>query len=276
MPLSATRKAALKAELEGQKKRGKAKQAQGVHAPIEIEDKYTRELEQIVKQVWSDIKRHVTPLIEKQLLQDSRKSKNPVDAALAKLQGKWAKVEALGLATKTMLAVSKYHEAALTKVIRDSIGVNIGSVIASVPIEQTFNLQVTHNVKLIKTIPRDMLLRVRETITQGIATGSDSFAVNKQLVEDYGISQRRARVIARDQTAKMNGAIDKARQSGLGITHYFWDAVKDSVTRDTHRKNDGKRFAWSNPPPETGHPTDDVNCRCVARPDLSVVARLIS
>lgn len=275
MALSKRSKALLKAQLSKQKKRGKAKQAAGVQAPAAVEAKYARDLEQIVAKVWADIKKSVVPLAKKQLLKDAKNPVNPVDTALGRLQKKWARVEALSVATSVVVVVSEHHKTAMVEVIRNAIGVNIGDVIASVPIKKVLEAQITTNVKLIKTIPRDMLLRVRETITQGIASGSDSFSVNKKLVEDYGISQRRARTIARDQAAKMNGAIDKARQSGLGITHYYWDATLDAVTRDTHRENNGKRFAWSSPPPETGHPTEDVNCRCVARPDLSVIAKLV-
>lgn len=35
--------------------------------------------------------------------------------------------------------------------------------------------------------------------------------------------------------------------------------------RDSHQENNGKIFAWDNPPP-TGHPGEDYGCRCKAEP----------
>lgn len=48
-------------------------------------------------------------------------------------------------------------------------------------------------------------------------------------------------------------------------THYIWRTSGDNKVRATHAVNNGKIFAWDNPP-ETGHPGDDYNCRCTAEP----------
>lgn len=39
--------------------------------------------------------------------------------------------------------------------------------------------------------------------------------------------------------------------------------------RPTHKRNNGRKFSWSDPPDDTGHPGDDYGCRCHADPDLS-------
>jgi hypothetical protein len=44
-------------------------------------------------------------------------------------------------------------------------------------------------------------------------------------------------------------------------THYIWRTRRDGRVRPSHAENDGKVFAWDNPPP-TGHPGEDFNCRC--------------
>ncbi len=48
-------------------------------------------------------------------------------------------------------------------------------------------------------------------------------------------------------------------------THYIWRTRKDGKVRPEHAANEGKVFAWDNPPP-TGHPGDDYGCRCTAEP----------
>lgn len=46
-------------------------------------------------------------------------------------------------------------------------------------------------------------------------------------------------------------------------THYIWRAQEDDKVRSSHAANNGKIFAWDNPP-ETGHPGEDYGCRCWA------------
>ncbi len=48
-------------------------------------------------------------------------------------------------------------------------------------------------------------------------------------------------------------------------THYVWRTRSDDKVRSSHAANNGKIFAYDNPP-ETGNPGDDYGCRCIAEP----------
>jgi Phage Mu protein F like protein len=48
-------------------------------------------------------------------------------------------------------------------------------------------------------------------------------------------------------------------------THYIWRTQGDDKVRSSHTANEGKIFAWDNPP-ETGYPGEDFGCRCWAEP----------
>lgn len=48
-------------------------------------------------------------------------------------------------------------------------------------------------------------------------------------------------------------------------THYIWRTRGDNKVRASHAANNGKVFAWDNPPP-VGHPGEDFGCRCWAEP----------
>ena len=107
---------------------------------------------------------------------------------------------------------------------------------------------------------------VYECYTKGRTTTQ----MTRLIVNAYGMSKRHARLIARDQTAKLNGAIQKAQQQDAGIEEYIWSTSDDSRVRHSHRILNGKTFSW-NEPPETDngrhcHPAEDYQCRCVARP----------
>lgn len=80
------------------------------------------------------------------------------------------------------------------------------------------------------------------------------------------IAENRAKLIARDQTAKMNSSFNRVRQTDVGIEQYEWQTAGDERVRDSHAEKDGQIFSWDSPPEDTGHPGEDIQCRCVAIP----------
>ena len=55
----------------------------------------------------------------------------------------------------------------------------------------------------------------------------------------------------------------KAASNQHSTTHYIWRTRGDNKVRPEHAANNGKIFAWDNPPP-TGHPGEAFGCRCLA------------
>ncbi|MEM1151617.1 MAG: phage minor head protein [Pseudomonadota bacterium] len=50
-------------------------------------------------------------------------------------------------------------------------------------------------------------------------------------------------------------------------SHYIWRTQRDGKVRPRHAQNEGRVFAWDNPP-DTGHPGEAPGCRCTAEPYL--------
>lgn len=122
------------------------------------------------------------------------------------------------------------------------------------------------NAQLIKSLPSEELERVAGIIERGLQQGVRFTDISKSLQKSFGITRRRATLIARDQTTKLNSSLTRLRQEEVGIEEYIWQTSGDERVRPTHRVNDGKKFKWNTPPKVTGHPGNDVNCRCVAIP----------
>lgn len=128
------------------------------------------------------------------------------------------------------------------------------------------------NVDLITTIPEDTLEKMKDIVYDGFTNGRTTTQMIRDIQRVYGVSRRRARLIARDQTAKLNGQIQRAQQMDAGITEYIWMTTGDERVRSSHRKLNGKKFNWNNPPvvdERTGrrcHPGEDYQCRCIGRP----------
>lgn len=57
----------------------------------------------------------------------------------------------------------------------------------------------------------------------------------------------------------------KADATSHPTTHYIWRTRSDDKVRGSHAENNGKIFAWDNPPP-TGHPGEAYGCHCWAEP----------
>lgn len=128
-------------------------------------------------------------------------------------------------------------------------------------------LFAAQNAQLITSIPDQELERVAGYIERGLQDGTSIREIEKDIQKSFGITRRRAKLIARDQTTKLNASLTKLRQQEVGVTEYVWQTSGDERVRPTHRANDGKKFRWDKPP-KTGHPGSEVNCRCVALPVL--------
>lgn len=131
---------------------------------------------------------------------------------------------------------------------------------------------VKDNVNLIQSIPQNTLDKMKGIVYVGFANGKTTTRIVKEIQRTYSINRKRAELIARDQTAKLNGQIQRAQQMDAGIKEYIWYSCRDSRVRESHRKLDGKKFSWQEPPvvdAKTGrrcHPGQDYQCRCIGRP----------
>ncbi len=131
---------------------------------------------------------------------------------------------------------------------------------------------VDENVSLIKTIPSDTLDEMRRIVKDGFVNGKSATGIMKEIQDKYNVEKNHARLLARDQTGKLNAKITEAQQRDAGIEEYIWDDCGDSRVRDSHMELNGQRFRWDNPPVvdiKTGrrcHPGEDYQCRCRAKP----------
>jgi SPP1 gp7 family putative phage head morphogenesis protein len=165
--------------------------------------------------------------------------------------------------------VERMSRETLREQIRGAIGVDISKVLRQEGARKAVTEAVVTNVDLIKTIPTQYFESVRASLTQGIASGADNFSVMSDILALGQSTRSRAKLIARDQIAKMNSDITKVQQSQAGINEYQWRTSLDGRVRDTHAANNTKVFRWDTPPTITGHPGQDIQCRCTARPILT-------
>lgn len=126
--------------------------------------------------------------------------------------------------------------------------------------------KITENVGLIRSIPEQYLRQVETLVMESVSRGRDLKTLTDELQQRYGITRRRAALIARDQNNKATSTLQAARQQSLGITEGIWRHSHAGKTfRKSHVTADGERFTLNRGLYLDGKwtlPGEEINCKC--------------
>lgn len=115
--------------------------------------------------------------------------------------------------------------------------------ITSGPLNDILNATITENVALIKSIPAQYLSGVQQAVMRSITTGNGMQDLVPYLQKHKGITLRRARFIAQDQSKKAFQNLSFERMKRIGVTDGTWRHTAGSRhPRHTHEEMDGKQF----------------------------------
>lgn len=129
--------------------------------------------------------------------------------------------------------------------------------------------------RTIKGFSLEQIQSLRAKIRANLQDAGRTDRLVKVIEAEFGVSKRRARFIAENETSRLVSDFRRARYESLGAAEYVWDTSHDERVRDDHRALDGRKFSWSHPPVADtatgfrGHPGEAANCRCVARPVIN-------
>jgi SPP1 gp7 family putative phage head morphogenesis protein len=124
---------------------------------------------------------------------------------------------------------------------------------------------IAENVNLVKDIGDQAANRLQTIVTDGTKRGLSNKALAKQITEQLGYSDSRAKLIANDQVGKFNSNLTETRHKKAGVTEYIWSTTKDNRVRKAHAAREGKTFSYADPPSD-GNPGEPIRCRCTASP----------
>jgi SPP1 gp7 family putative phage head morphogenesis protein len=116
------------------------------------------------------------------------------------------------------------------------------------------------------------LTQVQGIVLRGIETGHDLERMTSDLTESYGVTERRAAMIARDQTAKATNNLSRQRLMDYGVKKGKWMHTSAGKTyRDSHVQMDGELYdleqgCYDDDYGDYVQPGELVNCRCVCIP----------
>ena len=158
------------------------------------------------------------------------------------------------------------HTAAFAAGVKRRLGVDLAAVLTGEGLEGLMVARAMATASAISGLSESAVAGVEQIVTAASVNGTSLRTVRKQLTDKFGIEDRRAGRIARDQVASWNADLNELRQSEAGVTEYIWRSSKDERTRPLHKALEGRTFKWGKPTDaENGLPPGKpIMCRCTA------------
>jgi SPP1 gp7 family putative phage head morphogenesis protein len=240
-------------------------------APKLIESDYAARLVAIVDRVRSEA-RHVIDDLPTLLRVDSeirldddqgRRARRRMERVRAEADGSTNDTQLEGLAHGFGRRVSEHQRADLARQGRAALGIDV--VTLDPKVGDVINGFAHENVTLIKSLQGRVLDDIEKIVVRAVASGTRAEDVQAEIVNRFGVAERHARLIARDQIGRLHSQIARARHEELGIEAYDWQHIGNKNPRPHHVARHGKRFRYAEPPSD-GHPGIAICCHCLAKP----------
>lgn len=167
-----------------------------------------------------------------------------------------------------------------------AFGIDLAGMLGDGAIKPEMEKAVSDNVDLITSIHTDFIHDIGAAVFDNMKDGVRHENLIDIIKERGNVTRNRAKLIARDQTSKLNADLTEARNVALGLDLYEWGGTGDERERDSHSALNGKLCKYSDPTVYSddggktwkkrstigafiGKPGEDYQCRCLALPYVS-------
>ena len=254
----------------------KRKTARAIHPNKGVEAAYRRALDKLVREMSRSVEYWVEAAYKAnpphmEVAQDALPS-NILARKIAELAKRWIKKfddMAEKIATRFVESGRKSDDAAFMSALKDA-GWTVKFTMTA-PMRDAMNATVKENVSLIKSIPQQYFTDVEGIVMRGFTKGRDLKDISDDLQKRYGVTKRRAALIARDQCNKLTATTTRARRVELGLFEAEWvHSGGGKEPRPSHVKagRDKLRFDVRKGAYIDGEhilPGEKINCRCSSR-----------
>jgi len=192
-------------------------------------------------------------------------------------------IEVTALLENVGQRTSRWQDAEWQRTLRTILGAGVVTREAWWPAKLQEFTQA--NAALIQTQHARVVAHVEQAVRRGISSGVRHEVLKRDLVKNWGVEERRARLIARDQVSKLNGDLAELRQRNAGVEEYYWETSGDERVRDSHAVLSGMLCRWDDDSVYSdddgatwqsradlgayeGKPGQDFQCRCWPRAKL--------
>jgi SPP1 gp7 family putative phage head morphogenesis protein len=168
--------------------------------------------------------------------------------------------------------VDDYAAAGLRRQVAAGTGVEPPRGMKVPGLNQIMDEFAARNVQLITNIDDRAMFEVSMIVQNGVGGAKRVEDIADEIQKALGVSEQRARLIARDQVGKLYGQVNAVRQQALGIKRFTWRTVGDEAVRTEHEALNGNEYRWADPPDDGKFgpvlPGEAIQCRCSAEPVL--------
>lgn len=245
--------------------------------PRAVEREYQKALREVVTEIAMAVNKHVVPVLSlnQDAVEDMPESAGWFETLRQSFLAAAAEVRLAPILTRIRGfadQASRFNKQQFHAVARSAYGVDI---FQTEPwLADRLKQWEADNIKLIRSIPQQALDRMHGKIVAAVRAGRPVKEMRDFIRQEYGVTARRADLIANDQIGKLNGQLTKERQEGIGVNSYRWRGALDERERDEHVAREGQVFTWEKPPHD-GHPGEPIRCRCTAEPILPLLEDLV-
>lgn len=171
------------------------------------------------------------------------------------------------LAKYFAMAAHRRSDAALRSILRRG-GMSVQFQM-SPAMRDILKATIAENVSLIRSIPSQYFTQIQGAVMRSVTAGGDLATLTNELEYHYGVSRRRAAIIARSQNNLATSAMTRARQIELGLKATWMHSRGSRVPRPLHVKASGTQYdpAVGLPIGDKGQfvfPGQEPGCKCVS------------
>ena len=249
------------------------KRVSPIRTPKSAEVRYRNKLQGLSRKLRRDISTQIIPLLrtlQPEYVNDAYA--RTLEETFNRLRASYANIDqnARIVSESFTSHTEQQNKQRFYKAMENAIGVNLQSIVQGEQLEDILVATTRENVSLIRSIPEEYFKKIETIVFTGTTQGSTAGSMIEQIQHVGKVTENRARLIARDQSSKLNSALTQQRSQNLGVEEYVWRTSGDERVREAHRGKNGKVFRWDDPPKDTGHPGQDIQCRCVAQPIIKL------
>lgn len=237
--------------------------------PAGVAEKYQRDLDKLAARMVKEYRRELLSTWRGVAMDASLASQARI--ALNKLRRRFQALfnqEAPGITENILGRIDKHSKATLEQSLKKLSG-GVTLKVAALPgsLADALKASTAENVALIRSIPQQFHLEIEGAVMRSIQPGGRGLEeVTEQISKYEGVTKRRVRIIAQDQTRKITTAINAERAKSAGITKFKWLHSSGSADpRQSHVAANGNVYDYDKPPAigDNGEPVlpgQAINC----------------
>lgn len=254
--------------------------------PAGVEVKYTKELDRLVRRMTTETRKELVRFFKSQTAREffgtagdetiSSQARILTNALTKKFDQLFA-LNAKPMAERMTEGAAKASKSQLHSSLSELTGgLSLKTGILTNELDEVVTATVTENVALIKSIGVQYQKNVQGAVMRSITTGQGLATLVPFLAQQEGVTLRRARNIAIDQTRKAYNNINRQRMQKVGVKQFEWLHTGGSQKpRKLHQQMSGNVYRFDDLPiidektGERGIPGQLINCGCRMVPVIS-------